>query len=51
MQELDNKILNLNTPFEGDLAEYNGIIWIYYQGKWYTLEETKSWIFEIQKDD
>jgi hypothetical protein len=38
---------DLNKPLEGDLAKYNGIIWVYSQGKWLVLEEAMKIVFEV----
>ena len=41
-------IYDLNKPFQGDLAIYNGIKFVYYNHKWYMLEEAMKWVFNIQ---
>ena len=38
---------DLNKPFEGDLAKYHGIVWVYTQGKWLVLEEAAKIVYEI----
>lgn len=40
-------MIDLNHPYEGDLARYNGVLWVFTQGKWVLLEEAMKVVYEV----
>ena len=43
-------MIDLNKPYEGDVCKYNGILWVYFQGKWHILEEAMQKVYEVEVD-
>jgi hypothetical protein len=39
---------DLNKPYEGDIAIYNGVKFVYIQGKWYTFDDAMNMTFYVQ---
>ena len=39
---------DLNRPREGDLAQYNGELWVFFGGCWVLLSEGMNMVFEVR---
>lgn len=46
-QAMSDTMIDLNHPYEGDLARYNGVLWVFTQGKWVLLEEAMKVVYEV----